>query len=192
MLLPSRNTQRLPVTAASTLLRLLKPRFLSLHEYLGIMQIFPHRDVDMWSVFEWAALGGRGRILTLIKNTSLVLRLKSLQLQGSYLCIISLKHSKEKAKLEIASYDPFKKSVYDNGLIFLFSLRDGYLLLCPKRCCGRNCVRLWIWSTRQRCNQIEVCLRRISSFSLRKPSAAPASTRRTTATWPWPGHSLTG
>ncbi len=22
------------------------------------MQIFPHRDVDMWGVFEWAVLGG--------------------------------------------------------------------------------------------------------------------------------------
>ncbi len=31
------------------LLRLLKPRLLSLLEHLGgIMQIFPHRDVDMW------------------------------------------------------------------------------------------------------------------------------------------------
>ncbi len=36
-------------TAASTLLRLLKPR---------LSQIFPHRDVDMWGVFEWAVLGG--------------------------------------------------------------------------------------------------------------------------------------
>ncbi len=42
MLLP-RNTQHLPDTAASTLLRLLKPR---------LMQIFLHRDVDMWGVFE--------------------------------------------------------------------------------------------------------------------------------------------
>ncbi len=37
-------SQLLPDTAASTLLRLLKPR---------LMQIFPHRDVDMWGVFEW-------------------------------------------------------------------------------------------------------------------------------------------
>ncbi len=35
--------------AASTLLRLLKPCLLSLREHLGgIMQIFPHHDVDMW------------------------------------------------------------------------------------------------------------------------------------------------
>ncbi len=48
MLLP-RNTQRLPVMTASTLLQLLKPRLLSLSEHLGcIMQIFPHRDVDTW------------------------------------------------------------------------------------------------------------------------------------------------
>ncbi len=31
----------------------LKPRLLSLCEHLGcIMQIFPHRDIDMWGVFE--------------------------------------------------------------------------------------------------------------------------------------------
>ncbi len=42
-------TQFLPDTAASTLLRLLKPRLLSLREHLGgIKQIFPHRDVDTW------------------------------------------------------------------------------------------------------------------------------------------------
>ncbi len=47
LLLSPRNTQLLPDTAASTLLRLLKPRLLSLREHLGcIMQIFPHRDVD--------------------------------------------------------------------------------------------------------------------------------------------------
>ncbi len=35
--------------AASTLLRLLKPRLLSLREHLGgITQIFPHLDIDMW------------------------------------------------------------------------------------------------------------------------------------------------
>ncbi len=39
------------------------------------MQIFPHRDVDMWGRFELAVLGGRGRVLTLIKNISFVLRL---------------------------------------------------------------------------------------------------------------------
>ncbi len=45
--------------AASTLLWLLKPRLLSLYAYLGgIMQIFPHYDVNMWGVFEWAVLGG--------------------------------------------------------------------------------------------------------------------------------------
>ncbi len=44
----------------------------------------------------------RGRVLTLIKNISLVLRL-----QGSYLRTISLQHSKEKRQLEIPSYDPF-------------------------------------------------------------------------------------
>ncbi len=48
-----RNTQRLPVMAASTLLRLLKPRLVYLCEHLGsIMQISSHRDVDMWGMFE--------------------------------------------------------------------------------------------------------------------------------------------
>ncbi len=40
----------------------------ALREHLGcIMQIFPHRDVDVWGVFESEILGG-GRVLTLIKN----------------------------------------------------------------------------------------------------------------------------
>ncbi len=63
-------------------------------------------------VFKWAVLGGRGRVLTFIKNISLGLRLQSLQLQGSYLCMNSLQHSKEKWKLEIASYDPFNTWYY--------------------------------------------------------------------------------
>ncbi len=49
LLLSPGNTQRLPDMTASTLLLLLKPRLLSLHEHLGgIKQIFPHHDVDMW------------------------------------------------------------------------------------------------------------------------------------------------
>ncbi len=44
-----RNTQLLPDMTASALLQLLKPHLLSLHAHLGgIMQIFPHCDVDMW------------------------------------------------------------------------------------------------------------------------------------------------
>ncbi len=42
------------------------------------MQIFPHRDVDMWGrggVFKLAITGGHGRVLTFIKNNSLGLRL---------------------------------------------------------------------------------------------------------------------
>ncbi len=59
LLLSPINTQRLPDTAASTLLRLLKPRLLSSREHLGgVTQISPRRDVDMWGVFEWAVLGG--------------------------------------------------------------------------------------------------------------------------------------
>ncbi len=49
LLLSPRNTQRLHDMTASTLLWLLKPRLLALCEHLGgIMQISPHRDVDMW------------------------------------------------------------------------------------------------------------------------------------------------
>ncbi len=48
LLLAHRNTQRLLDMAASTLLRLLKPRLRSLHEHLGgITQIFTHRNVDV-------------------------------------------------------------------------------------------------------------------------------------------------
>ncbi len=48
VLLSHRNTQHLPDMAASTPLRLLKQRLLSLLKHLGgIMQIFPHRDVDV-------------------------------------------------------------------------------------------------------------------------------------------------
>ncbi len=53
LLLWPRNTQLLPDTVASAILWLLKPRLLALRENLGcIMQIFSHRDVDMWGVFE--------------------------------------------------------------------------------------------------------------------------------------------
>ncbi len=59
LLLLHRYTQRFPDMATSTLLRLLKPRLLSSRAHLGsITQIFLHRDVDMWGVFELATLGG--------------------------------------------------------------------------------------------------------------------------------------
>ncbi len=59
LLLSYSNTQSLPDTAASTLLRSLKPRLLSLREHFGgITQIFPHRDVDMGGVFEVDVLRG--------------------------------------------------------------------------------------------------------------------------------------
>ncbi len=53
LLLSHRYTQCLPDMAASTLLRLLIPRLLSLCEHFsGNMQIFPHSDVDM-SLWFW-------------------------------------------------------------------------------------------------------------------------------------------
>ncbi len=65
----TRNTQCLPDMTASTLLRLLKPRLLSLCEHLGgIKQIFPHCDVDMWGRVWMSCFMGRGTVLTLIKN----------------------------------------------------------------------------------------------------------------------------
>ncbi len=39
-----------------------------MHIWGGIMQIFPHYDVNMWGVFEWAVLEGRGRVLTFFKE----------------------------------------------------------------------------------------------------------------------------
>ncbi len=76
LLLSPRNTQLLPLMAASTLLRLLKPRLLALCEHLGsIMQIFPHCDVDMWGCDLISRFRGGVAVLTLIKNISLVLRL---------------------------------------------------------------------------------------------------------------------
>ncbi len=65
----TRNTQCLPDMTVSTLLRLLKPRLLSLCEHLGgIKQIFPHRDIDMWGRVWISCFRGRGTVLTLIKN----------------------------------------------------------------------------------------------------------------------------
>ncbi len=51
-----------------------------------------------------------GEWLSLNFDKEYLFGFETLQLQGSYLCIISLLHSKEKAKPEIASYDPFKIS----------------------------------------------------------------------------------
>ncbi len=67
------ETQRLPVmTACTNTTAVTETSLLSLHEHLGgVMQIFPHCDVDMWGVFEWAVLEERGRVLTI----SVVLRL---------------------------------------------------------------------------------------------------------------------
>ncbi len=43
--------------------------------FFFVLLIFSHRDVDMWGMFKLAILGGRGRVLILIKNISLVLKL---------------------------------------------------------------------------------------------------------------------
>ncbi len=49
--------------AASTLLRLLKQRLLSLSEHLGgIMQIFPHCDIDMWGCVWMSRFRGGWRL----------------------------------------------------------------------------------------------------------------------------------
>ncbi len=67
LLLSHRNTQHLPdMTACINTAAVTEP----ITEHLGcIMLIFPHCDIDMWG----RVLGGRGRVLTLIKNISLVL-----------------------------------------------------------------------------------------------------------------------
>ncbi len=83
MLLP-RNT-----ASASTLLRLLKPRLLSLPEHLGcIMQIFPHRDVDMWGRVLMSCFREAWQNLNFDKEY--LFGFKTLVfLHGSYLCTIS-------------------------------------------------------------------------------------------------------
>ncbi len=41
------------------IIHILEVLYTYLREHLGcITQIFPHRDIDMWSVFEWAVSGG--------------------------------------------------------------------------------------------------------------------------------------
>ncbi len=70
--------------------------------------------------------------------------------------------------------------------------RGGCLSSCQTRCFGLSCATPSTWSTRPKCRVAEVCLRRIWSSWLKRLSAAPATTLTTTATWQWPGHSLTG
>ncbi len=63
------HTQRLPDTAASALLRLLKPCLLSLREHLGgITQMFPHRDVDMWGCVWMSCFRGAWQSLNFDKE----------------------------------------------------------------------------------------------------------------------------
>ncbi len=69
LLLSPRNTQLLPVMAASTLLRLLKPQLLSLRQHFGyIMQIFPHRDVDTWGCVSMSHFRGAWQNLNIDKK----------------------------------------------------------------------------------------------------------------------------
>ncbi len=62
---------------------------------------------------------GRGRVLTFIKNISL-----SLQLQGSYLCTISLLHSKEKGKLDHMT--PLIFLILDKRMYYVSVTPDKY------------------------------------------------------------------
>lgn len=93
-------------------------------------------------------------------------------------------------------YDYFLHSAVDkagvNPLLSSLCRRDGCLSSCRIKWSGLSCVMPSTWSTRLRCRVTEACLRRTWSSSLRRPSAAPATTLTTTATWLWHGHSLTG
>ncbi len=77
LLLAHRNTQRLLDMAASTLLRLLKPRLRSLHEHLGmnITQIFPHCDVDVGECLNEVVLARSGSAFSFRLNESFCGRL---------------------------------------------------------------------------------------------------------------------
>ncbi len=62
---------------------------------------------------------GRGRVLTLIKNISLVLRLSLCNFRDFIYAQSACNTPKRKAKLEIASYDPFKNWFCGPGSHFL-------------------------------------------------------------------------
>ncbi len=99
--------------AASTLLRLLKPRLLSLREHLGgIKQIFPHGDVDVGA---WQNLNFYKEYLfgfeTLVFATSGILSMHNQ--------LVTLQRER---KLEIASYDPFNTRLLFDYIHVLFTV----------------------------------------------------------------------
>ncbi len=101
-----RNTQRLPDTAALTLLRLLKPHLLSLCEHFGgITQIFPHGDVDMWGRVRMSHF--RGVWTSLNFDREYLFGFETLVFATSGIFSMH-KQSKRKDNIEIASYGPFK------------------------------------------------------------------------------------
>ncbi len=63
-------------------------------------------------VFKWAVLGGRGRILTFIKNISLGLRLKSLQLFRSYIAQTVWNTPKTKENMKSHHMTPIRYKNY--------------------------------------------------------------------------------
>ncbi len=94
------------------------------------MQIFPHRDVYKWGVFEWAILGGAWQSLSFDKEY--LFGFKSLVFATSgILSMNNQLHSKEKAKLEITSYDLFNE---ENIMFFmkltLFILNYQHVCTC--------------------------------------------------------------
>ncbi len=73
-------------------------------------------------VFEWAVLGGRGRILTLIKNISLVLRLSLCNFRDLIYAQSACNTPKRKENLKLHHMTPLKSIFSD---IFLTSPSKG-------------------------------------------------------------------
>ncbi len=112
ILLSYRNTQHLPDTAASTLLRLLKPRLLSLSEHLGaITHLFPHRDVDMWGRVWMSCFRGVQRSLYFYKESLWVWDFSFCNFRDLIYARTACNTSKIKKNLKLHHMTPLIKSV---------------------------------------------------------------------------------
>ncbi len=114
------NTQRLPVTAASTILWLLKPCFL-LH-----YPKFSHREVEMWGSVWISRFRGAWHSLNFDQEYLFGFEILVFATSGSYLCTISLWHSKEKLKLQIALHDLF--NINNANMFNILIVGDCWLL----------------------------------------------------------------
>ena len=72
------------------------------------MQIFPHTDVEMWGCVRTSRFRGAWQSLNFDKEY--LFGFETLVFATLQIFFIH-QHSKEKGKIEIASYDPFKKKM---------------------------------------------------------------------------------